>query len=118
MYTFSNRNAQQPTHVCKLHKALYGLRQAPRAWFQELWSFLLANGFTNSHSDTSLFIYIDGPLALFVLVYVDDILLTRNSSLLIDKFIGSLSQQFSLKDLVSLHYFLGIYAFTTPDGLF
>ena len=51
-------------------------------------------------------------------MYVDDILLIGNSSSLIDKFIGSLAQWFSLKDLGSLHYFLGVKAFTTPDGLF
>ena len=51
-------------------------------------------------------------------MYVHDILLIGNSSSLIDKFIGSLAQRFSLTDLGSLYYFMGVEAFTTPDGLF
>ena len=49
-------DADKPNHICKLHKAIYGLKQAPRAWYHELRQFLIASGFKNSHSDTSLFI--------------------------------------------------------------
>ena len=46
-----------PDYVCKLHKAIYGLRQAPRAWHEELKSFINSYGFETSKSDPSLFIY-------------------------------------------------------------
>lgn len=72
-------DSQHPTHVCKLHKAIYGLRQAPRAWHDALKNHILQYGFCMSLSDPSLFIYSrDGILAYF-LIYVDDILVTGNS---------------------------------------
>lgn len=68
-----------PTHLCKLRKAIYGFKQALRAWYNELWGFLLSLGFSNSMADTSLFIFRPGKLTLYLLVYVDDITITRNN---------------------------------------
>lgn len=56
-----------PTFVCKLRKAVYGLKQAPWAWYNELKGFLLSYGFVNSHSDTSLFIY-HTPIVEYLIV--------------------------------------------------
>ncbi|KAK9213571.1 hypothetical protein WN943_002959 [Citrus x changshan-huyou] len=56
----------QPNHVCKLRKALYGLKQAPRTWFEKLKRALIDWGFTNSKSDTSLFILQQGRDIIFV----------------------------------------------------
>lgn len=67
-------------HVCKMHKALYGLKQAPRAWYNELKSFLVAYGFFNSRFEPFLFIYKQGFVTAYFLVYVDDLLLTGNNS--------------------------------------
>lgn len=69
-----------PNHVCHLKKALYGLTQAPRAWFQRLSSFLLQLGFTCSRADTSLFVFKRDSSNLYLLVYVDDIILTGNNT--------------------------------------
>ena len=77
----------QPHHVCKLKKALYGLKQAPRAWFDHLKTALLDWGFVNSVSDTSLFHCRVNDKLLLVLVYVDDILITRKIQ---SKFLNSL----------------------------
>ncbi|KAG7533403.1 Reverse transcriptase RNA-dependent DNA polymerase [Arabidopsis thaliana x Arabidopsis arenosa] len=99
----------RPTHVCRLNKALYGLKQALRAWYQELRNFLLAAGFTNSLSHTSLFIYKRGNAFLYVLVYVDDIIIAGDD-LLVRNFNVSLADRFSLKDLGPLSYFLDIEA--------
>ncbi|KAH9716339.1 retrovirus-related pol polyprotein from transposon RE2 [Citrus sinensis] len=101
-------DSDRPTYVCKLHKAIYGLKQAPRAWYHELRQFLVHSGFTNSHSDTSLFVLNTGRHILFLLVYVDDIIVTGNIDDLVSQFVGCLAQRFSLKDLGSLSYFLGI----------
>ncbi|KAG8480651.1 hypothetical protein CXB51_025243 [Gossypium anomalum] len=104
--------------VCRLKKALYGLKQAPRAWFFKLRNFLLSPHFVLITSDGSLFVKkIEGVL-LYVLVYVDDIIVTGNHQASIDGFVATLDTQFSLKDLGSLSYFLGIEITSTVDGLF
>ncbi|CAA7032145.1 unnamed protein product [Microthlaspi erraticum] len=106
-----------PTHVCRLHKALYGLKQAPRAWYLELSNFLLSAGFLNSVADTSLFILKNGHSLLYMLVYVDDIIVTSNDQRLLDQTLHSLATRFSVKDPEDLNYFLGIEAHRTPSGL-
>lgn len=68
-----------PFHVCKLDKALYGLKQTPRAWYSRLSQKLQALGFVPSKSDTSLFIYNKSNTFIFVLIYVDDIIVTSSS---------------------------------------
>ncbi|KAK9048876.1 hypothetical protein SSX86_032155 [Deinandra increscens subsp. villosa] len=110
-------NPSFPNHVCKLNKAIYGLKQASRAWYEELKTYLLSQGFISTISDSSLFIHTTGPSPLYVLVYVDDIIITGPSHNLIDHFIHSLSVKFSLKDLGSLSYFLGIEVIPHPLGL-
>lgn len=106
-----------PYHVCLLKKAIYGLRQAPRAWYLELRSYLLLSGFTNAHSDTSLFIYHCGDSLLFLLVYVDDIIITGNSRSAVQSIITRLTSRFSFKDLGSLHYFFGVEVTPYNGGL-
>ena len=69
-----------PSHVCRLHKSLYGLKQALRAWYTRLSDFLLFIGFRASKVDTSFFILSDGTNIFYLLVYVDDILLTGSNS--------------------------------------
>jgi len=72
-------NPKCPSFVCKLKKAIYGLKQAPRAWYAELSSKLVALGFVPSKSDTSLFIYSKGGVEIYMLIYVDDIIVTSSS---------------------------------------
>lgn len=107
----------RPDHVCRLRKALYGLKQAPRVWYQELKKYLCDLGFVNSLADTSVFIRIHGTQVLYVLVYVDDIIVTGSSPSLINGFIDTLSSRFSLKDPTDLSYFLGIEATRMKQGL-
>ncbi|RVW88563.1 Retrovirus-related Pol polyprotein from transposon RE1 [Vitis vinifera] len=101
-------DSDHPSYVCKLHKAIYGLKQAPRAWYHELRQFLLTSGFKNSHSDTSLFVLRSSNHVVYLLVYVDDIILTGSSDTLVSQFVDYLAQRFSLKDLGPLSYFLGV----------
>lgn len=62
--------------VCKLHKALYGVKQAPRVWSKKLHGTLLAFGFNSAKSDQSLFTKITLPCTIYLLINVDDILIT------------------------------------------
>jgi histone deacetylase 1/2 len=107
-----------PSHICRLKKSLYGLKQAPRAWYQELRTSLLQLGFQQSKSNSSLFIYTCDGVTIFLLVYVDDLLITGSDSTSMSKIIKHLSTRFSLKDLSSLHYFLGVEVFSVKQGLF
>ena len=110
-------DSKNPSFVCKLHKAIYGLKQAPRAWYYELRTFLLTYGFRNSHSDTSLFIYTSSHHILYLLVYVDDIVVTGNNNDFLAVFVSRLAARFSLKDLGNLSYFLGVEVLNHSHGL-
>ncbi|KAL4573020.1 hypothetical protein LXL04_019813 [Taraxacum kok-saghyz] len=107
----------QPNHVCKLHKALYGLKQAPRAWFTKLKTYLVANGFRACQSDTSLFVHVTAKSTIYVLVYVDDLIVTGTDDSILSQFIQKLHTMFSLRDMGDLHYFLGLQIQKTKAGL-
>uniref|UniRef100_A0A2N9HVI9 Integrase catalytic domain-containing protein n=1 Tax=Fagus sylvatica TaxID=28930 RepID=A0A2N9HVI9_FAGSY len=107
-----------PTHVCKLIKSIYGLKQAPRAWFESFTSQLLHLGFIASTADSSLFIYKHHKIVAYLLLYVDDIVLTGNTPSCLDHLIHQLSTVFDLKDLGPLHYFLGLQVTRSSSGLF
>jgi hypothetical protein len=96
-----------PTLVCKLHKSLYGLKQAPRAWFERFTRHLLAIGFCASVADPSLFVFRRNGVVLYLLLYVDDIILTGNSSFAITDLISQLASNFELKDLGLFTIFSG-----------
>lgn len=105
--------------VCKLNKALYGLRQAPRAWFITLKQYLVTNlGFTASKADTSLFVRVSSDHIVLLMVYVDDIVITGSSTGEIDRVVHQLHTKFALKDIGQLHFFLGIEVQHTLQGLF
>ncbi|GJW08305.1 putative RNA-directed DNA polymerase [Tanacetum coccineum] len=108
---------QRPNHVCLLHKSLYGLKQAPRAWFERLSKALFDLGFKGSKTDPSLFIYSRGDTLLYILVYVDDIIVTGNNKGTIDNIICQLGSAFALKDLGPLNYFLGIEIVPHVSGI-
>ncbi|WVZ51017.1 hypothetical protein U9M48_002209 [Paspalum notatum var. saurae] len=97
--------------ICKLDKALYGLKQAPRAWYARLSGKLQKLGFRASKADTSLFMYNKGSITIYLLVYVESLmillwLVLRN--MLSTGLLHDLQNDFALKDLGELHYFLGI----------
>lgn len=109
-------DALHPTHVCQLHKSLYGLKQAPRAQYEKLHGALHTLDFTCSKSNHSLFVKRD-PM-VFVLVYVDDIIVTGPSAAACKHVISQLSSIFPIKDLGALHYFLGIEVKQSSKGIF
>jgi hypothetical protein len=107
-----------PDHVCLLQRSLYGLKQAPRAWHQRFATYLRQLGFKPSATDASLFIYKDGDNIAYLLLYVDDIVLTASSSTLLRRITERLSSEFAMTDLGALHHFLGISVTRSTNGLF
>ncbi|RVX10738.1 Retrovirus-related Pol polyprotein from transposon RE2 [Vitis vinifera] len=112
------KDTSKPDHVCRLRKAIYGLRQAPRAWYTTLRTALFQLGFKNSKADSSLFIYTHGPIICYFLVYVDDLVITGNDIQFVDHIIQKLGENFSLKDMGNLSFFLGVEVIPTHAGLF
>ncbi|KAL4283202.1 hypothetical protein GQ457_16G007940 [Hibiscus cannabinus] len=103
--------------VCKLHKSIYGLKQASRQWFHAFSQVVLRFGFSQSPSDHLLFVKGSGDDMVVLLVYVDDIILAgKNSKLLVDVRV-SLQQHFKLKDLGILKYFLGFEIARNQSGI-
>src|SRR6185503_2685107 len=103
--------------VCRLNKSLYGLKQAPRAWYSRFATVLLTLGFTEAKADTSLFGYCRGDETAYLLLYVDDIVLTASSQQLLERVISFLQQEFAMRDLGQLHHLLGVTVETRPSGL-
>ena len=104
--------------VCRLNKAIYGLKQSPRAWYGKLSSYLNSCNFKISSADHSLFTKISGENTTLVLVYVDDIIVTGNNINEIKKIKSLLKEKFDIKDLGFLKYFLGIEVAYSKQGLF
>ncbi|XP_071676645.1 uncharacterized protein [Lolium perenne] len=102
------QDPDRPHHLCRLVKAIYGLKQAPRAWHTRLSGVLATLGFVPSTADTSLFIFQRSDVTVYLLVYVDDIIVISSSVAAADRLVAGLSTDFSVKDLGTLHYFLGL----------
>ncbi|GJW78326.1 ribonuclease H-like domain-containing protein [Tanacetum coccineum] len=110
--------SRYPNHVCLLQRSLYGLKQARRAWFQRFAGYATRAGFSPSRCDSSLFIYTQGSQVAYLLIYVDDIILTASSPALLQQIVGSLHKEFDMTDLGALNYFLSISDVRHPTGLF
>ena len=97
-----------PSMVCHLRKALYGLKQAPRAWNTRLKQELESMGFTASEADPGLFIGHFKSGTVYLLVYVDDILVAGKSAADIQHVKDRLTKVFKVRDLGEAKYFLGM----------
>ncbi|CAM8988176.1 unnamed protein product [Rhodiola kirilowii] len=99
---------KRPKDLCRLVKAIYGLKQGPRAWNQRLQAALSKLGFKSSMADTSLFILQKPGIIMYLLVYVDDIIVLSSSPVATKTLVIELCKEFAVKDLGQLHFFLGI----------
>ncbi|CAM8979612.1 unnamed protein product [Rhodiola kirilowii] len=110
-------SAKADGKVFKLLKSLYGLKQAPRQWFAKLHEALITYGFRQSLFDYTLFILQENKHTTFLLVYVDDIVITGTSPAVITDVKQFLNAKFKLKDLGMLRYFLGLEVARGPKGI-
>lgn len=103
--------------VCRLHKSLYGLKQASRTWFRLFSCAIQEIGFNQSRADYSLFTQVSGNSITIVLIYVDDMVITGNDEKAIDDLKKFLNSCFNIKDLGPLKYFLGIKVARSKAGI-
>ena len=111
------KDINKPNHVCRLRKAIYGLKQAPRAWYSTLKLAIMGLGFQNSKADSSLFIYCQNFVICYLLVYVDDLVITGNNLCFVSEIVAQLGNWFSLKDMGQLNFFLGMEIISTKYWL-
>jgi len=93
---------------CHLHKALYGLKQAPRAWHQRLKADLEEMGFVESEADAGLFTLSTGSASLYLLVYVDDLMLVTSDTALLTEIKNKIMAKYDARDLGEATFFLGM----------
>ena len=110
---------EHPPHkVCRLRRALYGLKQAPRAWFAKFSCIVSQQGFVPSAYDSALFLRTTGVGTILILLYVDDMIITGDDLSGIRDLQHFLSQNFEMKDLGQLNYFLGLEVTSGSDGYY
>ncbi|GJX27166.1 putative ribonuclease H-like domain-containing protein [Tanacetum coccineum] len=109
---------QFPDKVYKVEKALYGLHQAPRAWYETLSTYLLENRFRRGIIDKTLFIKKDKGDILLVQVYVDDIIFGSTKKSLCTEFEGLMHKKFQMSSMGELTFFLGLHVMQRDDGIF
>jgi hypothetical protein len=94
--------------VCKLNRSLYGLKQAPRVWNERFDTFVKGIHFKQSPHDRCLYIKIQNGTKIYLLLYVDDIILAGDDKTTLDQVTAALKREFSMSDLGELRNFLGI----------
>ncbi|GJT33880.1 putative ribonuclease H-like domain-containing protein [Tanacetum coccineum] len=107
-----------PNKVYKVVKALYGLYQAPRAWYETLSSFLLENGFRRGTIDKTLFIKKHRSDIMLVQVYVDGIIFGSTMKSMCTEFEEVMHKRFQMSSMGELTFFLGLQVKQQPDGIF
>jgi hypothetical protein len=105
------------SHVCRLKKALYGLKHAPHAWYARIDGYLMSLGFSKSVVDANLYYKVVDGESLILILYVDDLFLTGVEHL-IAWCKHELASKFDMKDLGMMHYFLGLEVWQRTDEIF
>jgi hypothetical protein len=107
-------DSKKPSHVYKHSKALYALKQAPRAWYERLYDFLVSKGFKVGKVDTTLFTKNIEDNIFICQIYVDDIIFGSTNQ----EFCDMMSREFQMSIIGELSFFLGLQVNQTKDGAF
>jgi hypothetical protein len=111
-------DSEYPNHVYKLSKALYGLEQAPRAWYECLRDFLITNGFKVGKADSTLFTKTIENDLFVCQIYVDDIIFGSTNKFICEEFSRIMIQKFKMSMMGELKYFLGFQFKQLQEGTF
>ena len=104
---------------CRLKKSFYGLKKSPRAWFDRFAKFVNLQGYVQSQVDLTMFYKHSSERRVTILiVYVDDIILTKDDVVELDRLKKALACEFEIKDLGPLKYFLGMEFARSKKGIF
>jgi hypothetical protein len=109
---------EKQDYVCKLKKALYGIKQAPRAWFSRLDQYLQKQGYKRGTTEKNLYIKIEDQNMIFVVVYIDDIIFGSNLTTLSRTFTTKMQEEFEMSMLGEMSFFLGLQVNQTKNGIF
>ncbi|GJW26387.1 putative ribonuclease H-like domain-containing protein [Tanacetum coccineum] len=109
---------QMDVKIYKVIKALYGLHQAPKAWYETLSSFLMENGFRRGTIDKTLFIKNNKSDIMLVQVYVGDIIFGSTKKSMCKEFEDCMHKRFQMSSMGELTFFLGLQVKQQPDGIF
>lgn len=112
-------NINQPNKVCKLNRAIYGLKQAARCWFETFDSVIRKYGFVNSKVDRCIYILKgDSPENnIYLVLYVDDLLIATGNLTKMNQLKRYLMNKFSMVDLKEIKFFLGIKVDRTENKI-
>ncbi|GKC69556.1 retrovirus-related pol polyprotein from transposon TNT 1-94 [Tanacetum coccineum] len=111
-------DSNQPTHVYRLKKALYELKQAPRALYDKLSRFLMSIEFSKGVVDPTLFTRKIGKHILLVQIYVDDIIFASTNPKSCETFSKQMSSTFKMSMMGQMSFFLGLQVSQNPKGIF
>ncbi|GJW56684.1 putative ribonuclease H-like domain-containing protein [Tanacetum coccineum] len=117
VYQMDVKSAFLYDRVYKVEKALYGLHQAPRAWYETLSTYLLDNGFQRGKIDKTLFIKRDKSYILLVQVYVDDIIFRSTRKKMCTEFEKMMHKKFQMSSMGELIFFLGLQVKQKEEGI-
>jgi hypothetical protein len=94
--------------VCRLKKSLYGLKQSPRQWYRRFDSFMISHDFKRSDYDSCVYLKIVNDSTIYLLLYVDDMLIAAKDKSEIAKLKAPLNLEFEMKDLGATKKILGV----------
>lgn len=103
--------------VCRLKKSLYGLKQSPKAWFERFSKTILQQSYNQTQTNHIMFYqHLDGKVTILI-VFVDDIIITRNNEAETERLKNKLATEFEIKDLGLLRYFSGMEVVRNRSGI-
>ena len=110
--------AGDPTKVCKINRALYGLKQAPKLWYEKIDASFITQSLKRSQNDPNLYYSLTNSKYVIILLYVDDLLITRDNLQEISRLQFELQKAFEMSDLGTAQNYLGVEIEYHPSRIF